>query len=104
MITNMSTKESSHSMATAAVAGTCGMVAPRLFALPNIALRTNEAAIAPVHCAKTYRASSLAGNLPTDQKPIVTAGFKCAPERWPRALIMAVTTNAKARAIPTMPS
>ena len=47
-----------------------------------------------------YGTTSRDGKRRTDQKPIVTAGLMCAPETWPSAKIIAVTTNANASATP----
>src|SRR5215203_1812800 len=75
MITSMSTKDSSHSMANADGSETSGRVAPTAPALPSAARERSEASTAPEHWAAMYGITSEAGKRLTDQNATVTAGL-----------------------------
>src|SRR5581483_6905261 len=50
-----------------------------------------------------YAGASLPGKRPPRQRPTVTAGLKCAPERGPRAYAIVSTLSPKASATPAKP-
>ena len=59
---------------------------------------------APKNCPIIYGATSFHGNSPAIARPIVTAGFMCAPLIRPTAYIATVTAVAHAMHITSHPS
>src|SRR2546430_2802872 len=50
---------------------------------------------APSSCAATYTGTLAHANLPMEARPMVTAGFKCAPLKLPTAYTATATPNAQ---------
>src|SRR3954465_3147193 len=84
--------------------GRFGTVAPTFPTGPSSQTDNADAATAPVHWATIYGRTSRVGNRRTDQKPIVTAGLMCAPERCPIDATQSVTTRPNASATPEWPN
>ena len=73
------------SMPNARGRSTFGNVAPSVPCSGNSTRSTMAAAIAPAHWLAIYGTTQVRSMRPANQKPSVTAGFRCAPEMFPTA-------------------
>jgi len=100
MITSMRKSDSTSSMMSDGAVASAGVVTLAIAADPTVSRSSAAAAAAPTSCATTYGATSAPGNRRALQNPIVTAGFRWAPEMCPSEYTAASTTKPKDSATP----